>query len=183
MNNRFFFKTILLLLFIFTVSKSTEIVEERPNSNLLDDKLNYKNKNKLIVDSKKNFSSNESLKFSIDTGAEEGFIYLVYIDKTGGTSLLYPNSTDEQQKKGGNLNFPEDFGGRDIRTSKDCKDCNKEKTTIVVLLSNDPIENIQNMNEEELIALNAPKTHNSRDFLIKKTKSHILIHKFDFFVE
>jgi len=183
MNNRIFFKIPLLLLSLFTFLECTEVLNKTTNSNLLEKKLNNKNKKKLKVTSKKSFSSNESLKFSVDTGTKEGFIYLVYVDKSGETILLYPNDKSNQKKKRGKLKFPEDFGGADIKTTKDCKNCEKEKTTIVVLLSDDPIENIQNMNEEELISINTQTRYKSRNFLISEPKPHILVHKFNFFVE
>lgn len=171
MKNRLFLKILLLIFLILTVLKCAEPLEENPT------------KEKLTVNSKKRFSTNESLKFSVDTGKEEGFVYLVYVDKTGETSLLYPSDKSNQKKKSGKLKFPEDFGGVDIKTTKDCKTCKEEKTTIVVLLSNDPIENIQNMNEEELIAMNTQTGQTNRDFSINPNNSSIMVNKFDFFVE
>jgi hypothetical protein len=183
MKKRFFLKIALLVVLVVTVVKCTELVEDNSKKTRLDEKLNNAKNNKLTVNSKKKFSTNESLKFSVDTGTEEGFIYLVYVDKGGETSLLYPSDKSNQKKKSGKLKFPEDFGGADIKTTKDCKNCEKEKTTIVVLLSNDPIENIQNMNEAELIAMNTQTEQTSRDFSIHPINSSIMVNKFDFFVE
>jgi len=173
MNNRHFFQIILLLLSIITFAKCTEKTDTISSINL--------SSNKLTIKSKKNFSSNESLKFSIDTGEEKGFIYLVYIDKKGSTSLLYPNENATQKKKSGTLKFPEDFGGIDVKTTKDCRDCKKEKTTIFVLLSNDPVENIQDMNEDDLA--NIQRGHKSRSILSTQENREILVNKIDFFVE
>ena len=116
-------------------------------------------------------------------GSEEGFVYLVYVDKTGDTSLLYPNNQIVEKKKAGKLKFPEDFGGEDIKTTKDCKDCKKEKTTIFVLLSDDPIENIQNMNEEDLKNIQTKQKNKNRSILLNKKERTILVDKLEFFVE
>ena len=170
MKNRYSLNILLLLTFLLTFSEATESPE-----NINSDK-------KITVTSKKKFSSNEALKFSIDTGSKKGFIYLVYIDTEGGTSLLYPQNNSTQEKKGGTLNFPEDFGKQEIKTSKDCKDCKEEKTTIFVLFSNDPVENIQNMNEEDLQNINT-QGEKSRSILETTTDSNILINRIDFIVE
>ena len=159
-------KTLLfLLLSLFTFLSATEIPEEK----------------KLIVTSKKKFSANEPLKFSINTGSKNGFVYLVYIDKKGGTSLLYPNSKTIEKKKMGKLKFPEDFGGKNIKTTKDCKDCKKEKTTIFVLLSDDPIENIQNMNEKDLKSIQTKQKN--RSISLNQDEPTVLLNQIDFFVE
>ena len=158
---------LFLLLSLFTFINATEVPENK----------------KLILTSKKNFSANEALKFSINTGSEEGFVYLVYVDKTGDTSLLYPNNQIVEKKKAGKLKFPEDFGGEDIKTTKDCKDCKKEKTTIFVLLSDDPIENIQNMNEEDLKNIQTKQKNKNRSILLNKKETTILVDKLEFFVE
>jgi len=168
------FKVLLFILLMLTAVKFTEQAKADEISNL---------EEKLTINSKKKFSRDESLRFSVDTGTKEGFVYLVYIDKSGGTSLIYPINESNQTKKSGKLKFPDDFGGRDIKTSKDCKNCEKEKTTIIVLLSNDPIENIQNMNELELISMNKERKQKTRDLWSNSKKSFIIFTKFDFFVE
>ena len=180
MKNKLFVNILLLIFLMLTTLKCTE---EDPNKIIQDKNLNDLTKEKLIINSKKKFSTNESLEFSVNTGTKEGFIYLVYVDKSGETSLLYPNDTSNQKKKSGTLKFPDDFGGADIKTSKDCKNCDKEKTTIVVLLSNDPIENIQNMNEADLVAMNNQTKYKSRGLSSNQMNSSVIVKKFDFFVE
>ena len=166
MKDRLFLKILLLTFLILTALKSTEQLEEN-----------------IIINSKKKFSTNESLEFSVNTGTKEGFIYLVYVEKSGETSLLYPNDESNQKKKSGKLKFPDDFGGADIKTTKDCQNCDKEKTTIVVLLSNDPIENIQTMDETKLLSMNTQTEQKNRDFSTNPISSSIIVNKFDFFVE
>lgn len=172
MKNKISLKFLFLILSIVTLTEATDTVKESHINN--SDK-------KITIKSKKKFSANESLKFSIDTKDEKGFIYLVYVDKTGETSLLYPEDTTTQEKKSGKLDFPKDFDNIDIKTTKDCKDCKKEKTTIFVLLSDDPIDDIQNMNEEDLT--NIQKKTKSRDLSLTEVKQNILVNKLDFFVE
>ena len=156
---------LLLILSLFTFLNATEVAEKK----------------KLTVTSKKKFSANESLKFSINTGSKEGFVYIIYIDKNGGTNLLFPNDKIIEKKKIGKLEFPKDFGGKNIKTTKDCKNCKKEKTTIFVLLSDDPIENIQNMNKKDII--NIKTKQKNRDISLNEKESTLLLDRIDFFVE
>ena len=180
MKDRLFLRILLLILLMLTALKCTD---EDPSGIVQDKNFNDLSKEKLIINSKKKFSTNESLEFSVNTGSKEGFIYLVYVDKSGETSLLYPNDISNQKKKSGKLKFPDDFGGADIKTTKDCKNCDKEKTTIVVLLSNDPIENIQTMDEEKLLAMNNQTKYKRRSLSTNLINSSIMVKKFDFFVE
>ena len=138
--------------------------------------------NALTVDAKKKFSTNESLKFSIHTGNINGFIYLIYINKTGDTNIIYPTDTSIPKKQSGTLNFPEDFDNIEIKTTKECKDCKEEKTTIFVLLSNDPIENIENMNESDFKTIKNKTSEKTRSLFNEEEKT-ILINQFDFLVE
>lgn len=139
---------------------------------------------KLTVSSKKKFLVNEPLKFSVNIGSKEGFVYLIYVDKEGGTNVLYPDNNKAEKKKTGHLKFPKDFGGKEIHTSKDCKDCKEEKTTIFVLLSDDPIEDIQNMSERDIKHIESQQKHKHRNISIdNKKKATILVNKIDFFVE
>ena len=172
MKNQSSLKMFFLTLSMITLTNATDIVKE--------DNISKDNKN-IVIKSKKKFSANESLKFSIDTKGKKGFIYLVYIDKKGGTSVLYPEDTTTQKKKGGKLNFPQDFGDIDLKTTKDCKGCKKEKTTIFVLLSDDPIDDIKNMNEKDLV--NIQTNGKSRDISLSETNQNIFVDKLNFFVE
>ena len=140
-------------------------------------------KNKLTIAAKQSYSKNESLHFSIDTGKEKGYVYIIYIDKKGDTAVLSNNSN--KKKKGGKLNFPKDFGNKNIKVSKDCKNCKKEKTTVYVLLSTDPIEDISNMNKNDLLSLNTKQTlHKNRAIsLNNENKQPVKIAKVEFFVE
>ncbi|HFU75747.1 MAG TPA: hypothetical protein ENK66_05810 [Arcobacter sp.] len=159
-------KIVLLLLFL----SSLNIAEE----------MDWKRE--FTISSKKKFSINEPLKFSINMGSKEGFIYLVYVDNKGGTSVLYPHKSTKQKKKVGQLKFPKDFGGKDIHTTKDCKGCKEEKTTIFVLLSDDPIENIQNMTQQDIVSIESKQKNKNRDISLNKSKT-ILVNKVDLYVE
>lgn len=113
--------------------------------------------NTLSFKTKKAYSENESIQFVIDTGKKEGYLYIVYLDNQGETSLLYPNAKSPLAEMGGSFLFPKDFGNVNIKATKDCKNCSEEKTTIYALLSKTPILDIENINKEMLLGLNAPK--------------------------
>ena len=172
MKHQISLKILFLTFSIITLIDATDIVKEENISN--DDK-------KIVIESKKKFATNESLKFSIDTKGKQGYIYLIYVDKKGGTNVLYPEETTTQEKKSGKLNFPKDFDNIDIKTTKDCKGCKEEKTTIFVLLSDDPIDDIKNMDEKDLV--NIQGNSKSRDISIGGVTTNIFVSKVDFFVE
>ena len=139
--------------------------------------------NTLNITAKQSYAKDESLQFAIDTGKEKGYVYVVYVDKKGDTAVLSSNSN--KKKKSGKLNFPQDFGNKEIKVSKDCTDCKKEKTTVYVLLSTDPIEDINNMNKSDLLSLNTKQTaHKNRTIsLNNENKQAVRIAKIEFFVE
>jgi len=142
------------------------------------------NKQKLNINAKKSYGKDESLKFSIDTGKTKGYVYVVYVDKKGDTAVL-SSKKSTKKKKSGKLNFPKDFGNKNIKVSKDCKNCKKEKTTVYVLLSNDPIENINNMSKNDLLSLNTKQAlHKNRAIsLDDENQQEVMISKVEFFVE
>jgi hypothetical protein len=139
---------------------------------------------KLKIHAKKSYKKDESLQFSIDTGKTKGYVYLIYVDKKGGTALLSSKKTTKK-KRSGKLRFPQDFGNKKIKVSKDCKSCKREKTTVYVLLSNDPIENINTMNKRDLLSLNTKQSlHKNRAISLEKdSKQKVIISKVEFFVE
>lgn len=106
----------------------------------------------LGVEAKPAYRENEPIKFIIDTGGAEGYIYVIYLDNNGKTGLLYPNAKAPEMEMGGEYLFPRDFGGMDIRATKDCVGCKEDKTTVYVLLSQEPIVDIKNITKSELLA-------------------------------
>jgi len=106
----------------------------------------------LGVKAKPEYKVNEPIQFIVDTGNAEGYLYIVYLDNNGETGLLYPNAKAPEAEMGGAYMFPRDFGGMDIRATKDCTDCKEDKTTVYVLLSKEPIVDIKDITKDELLS-------------------------------
>ena len=101
---------------------------------------------------KPQYQEDEPIQFIVDTGDAEGYMYIIYLDKSGETTLLYPNAKAPLSELGGAYLFPRDFGGMDIRATKDCKDCKEDKTTVYALLSKEPIVDIDKITKDELLS-------------------------------
>ncbi len=99
----------------------------------------------------------EAIEFIIDTNNEEGYLYIIYLDNSGKTGLLYPNAKSPEAEMGGEYLFPRDFGGMDIRATKDCVGCKEEKTRVYVLLSKEPIVDIKKITKKELLSFTSSK--------------------------
>ena len=143
--------------------------------------------NVLSFKTKKAYSENESIKFVVDTGDQEGYLYIIYLDNQGKTALLYPNAKSPLTEMGGSFLFPNDFGNVKIRATKDCKNCSEETTTIYALLSKTPILDIQNINKETLLGLSSP-TNPSRALQLElngqeNKQSQLHIGKVEFLVQ
>ena len=107
----------------------------------------------LGVKAKSEYRVNEPIQFSVDTGNTEGYLYIVYLDNNGETGLLYPNDNAPEAEIGGGVyTFPKDFGGMNIRATKDCTDCKEDKTTVYVLLSKESIVDMENITKDELLS-------------------------------
>ena len=141
----------------------------------------------IALKAKKSYALNESIQFVIDTGEAEGYLYLIYLNNKGETGLLYPNANAPLSEMGGSFLFPKDFGNMNIRATKDCKDCPKEKTTIYAILSKTPIIDIKNITQDDLLNLTSPKTKNRAISLElgnnTKNDSNLHVGKVNFFVE
>ena len=103
------------------------------------------------------YRENQPIEFSIDTGNAEGYLYIVHLDNAGKTGLLYPNPKSPEAEMGGAYMFPRDFGGMNIIATKDCVGCKEDKTTVYVLLSKEPIVDIEKITKDELLSF-APST-------------------------
>ena len=112
----------------------------------------------ISLKTKKSYALNESIQFVIDTGDEEGYLYIIYLDNKGTTGLLYPNANAPLSEMGGSFLFPKDFGNMNIRATKDCKSCPKEKTTIYAILSKTPIIDIKNITKNDLLNFTSSNT-------------------------
>lgn len=181
MKKEIYYKIMLLLVLVYIIVGCAN-VSPQPSSREV--KVDSPKKNKLSIKAKKVYKKGEELKFSIDTGSSKNHVYVVYVDKKGSTALL-SSKQSTKKKKSGKLNFPKDFGEKNIKVTKDCKDCKKEKTTVYVLLSKDPIENINNMSKSDLLTLNSRQaSHKNRSIsLNNQSEQQVIIDKIEFFVD
>jgi len=92
----------------------------------------------------KNYKEGEKLSFVVDTKGQVGYLYIMSVDDSSVT-VLQPNPDSPLEQMRGKRSFPEDFtdGAFYIKTVKNCKSCQKEKTSIYALLTKEPIEGIQ----------------------------------------
>lgn len=103
-----------------------------------------------IMASKEKYHTGEPIQFGISTNDKSGYLYIIYVDKKGQVSLLYPNAKAPLTELSGNFVFPRDFGNMTVRASKDCTDCKEDKTTIYALLSKKRIVDIDNITQSNL---------------------------------
>lgn len=142
--------------------------------------------NNLSLKAKKSYALNESIQFIINTGDNEGYLYLIYLDDKGKTGLLYPNKNSPLSEMGGEFLFPQDFGNMNIRATKDCKGCTEEKTTIYAILSKEPILDINNISKNNLLDMTS--TSKDRGMVLElgnntKSNSNLNVGKIDFLVK
>jgi len=104
-----------------------------------------------IMASKEKYHVGEPIQFGISTNDKSGYLYIIYVDKKGEVSLLYPNPKAPLTELVGEYVFPRDFGNMTVRASKDCQDCQEDKTTIYALLSKAPIVDINNITQANLV--------------------------------
>ena len=141
----------------------------------------------LTFKAKDTYALDEAIQFVVNTGEEEGYLYLVYLDDKGETGLLYPNANSPLSEMGGEFLFPQDFGNMNIRATKNCKSCKEEKTSIYALLSKRPITDIDNITKSDLLSLTSPTT-GTRAISLElgnntKTHSNFNVGKIDFLVK
>jgi len=108
------------------------------------------------------YTQNAPIQFIVDTKDKEGYLYIVYLDNKGEVALLYPNEKSPLTELSGKYIFPRDFGNMNIRATKDCQDCEEEKTTIYALLSKKPIIDIQNITKAQLMNITGESASSSK---------------------
>jgi len=107
--------------------------------------------NRVSLKGNPSYKQGSAIKFIVNTMGKSGYLYIVYLDNKGNTGLLYPNEHSPLTELSGEYLFPRDFGNMNIRATKDCGDCQQEKTTVYALLSKEPITDIKNITKEQLI--------------------------------
>ena len=112
--------------------------------------LQYAQHNTIQLKGSKKYTQNQAINFIIDTKGKTGYLYIVYADNKGQTTLLYPNAQSPLTELNGQYVFPRDFGGMNITATKECKGCQEEKTTVYAILSKDQISDIKNLKINDL---------------------------------
>ena len=128
---------------VIKLPSSTTKVQEKDKTlqNTLDNLINSGQIDKMSLNYNRTlYKSGESIKFSLDTKGEKGYLTLFYIDSNDVT-LLYPNPYVRSKIIEGKYNFPDDFsnGKFELEAYKSCNNCQEEKTVIYALLSSKPI--------------------------------------------
>ena len=133
------------------------------------------------------YSENEPIRFIVDTGENEGYLYIIYLDNQGNTGLLYPNPKSPLSEMGGKYLFPNDFGNMNIRATKDCKECEKEKTRIYAILAKEPILDIKDISKDQLLSFVGESDSQSKglsmDLGEESREADVAVGKLEFAVE
>ena len=137
--------------------------------------------NTLKLKGKSKYSQNQSIQFEVNTNGKTGYLYIVYVDTKGETVLLYPNPDSPLSELNGKYLFPRDFGGMDIRATKDCKGCEQEKTTVYAILSKKRISDIDSITANHLPVSSKGLTMNKSKKNAKN--ANINVGKINFFVK
>lgn len=104
-----------------------------------------------ISNAKKSYNTKDYVNFSLNTNGEEGYLTLLYVDKSDVT-VLYPNPRSVSKPMSGRYTFPKDFGNFKIEAYKNCKNCQQEKTAIYILLTPKPLGDLENMSRQKLLS-------------------------------
>jgi hypothetical protein len=140
-------------------------------------KLSHLKFSAIALIGKKNYKENQLIEFKIDTMGKVGYLYIIYLDNKGTTTLLYPNRNSPLVELNGKYTFPRDFGNMNIRATKDCKKCERDETKIYAILTKKPIVDIHNITGKEL------KNFSSKPKNIDTTKTNIHFGMIQFFVQ
>jgi len=110
----------------------------------------------------KEYKENQAISFTVNTMGKAGYLYIIYVDNKGETQLLYPNARSPLTELSGEYTFPRDFGGMNIRATKDCKGCSEDKTTIYAILTKEPVSDIKNITKAHLLKFSGMKSSASQ---------------------
>ncbi|CAA6816796.1 MAG: Unknown protein [uncultured Sulfurovum sp.] len=136
-----------------------------------------------LLKGKTNYTQNQSIQFIVDTKGKTGYLYIIYADNKGNVQLLYPNAQSPLTELNGKYLFPRDFGGMNIIATKECKDCEPEKTTVYAILSKDQISDIKNLKLADIRTNSQSKGLSMNLPSQSRRSSDIHIGKIEFFVK
>ncbi|MCK4441096.1 MAG: DUF4384 domain-containing protein, partial [Sulfurovaceae bacterium] len=126
-----------------------QIVSNKKSSleKTLDSMIDNNQVKKMSIDYQKTtYNTGESVQFKIDTKGDRGYLTIFYIDGTDVT-ILYPNPYIDNHTMSGKYKFPDDLSNSKFKLEayKSCKGCQEEKTVIYILLSSQPITDINHI--------------------------------------
>ena len=178
------FKNISIGTFLKTSSKETlQTKLNRLVNNPQIDKINISN-------NKTSYNTGEFITFDLDTKTKQGYLTILFVEKNKVT-VLYPNPRAFSKLIAGRYSVPRDFGNFKIRAFKNCNGCQKDKTSIYLMLTPQPLSNIANMTNQKLLSFAKGSTMDraiSKDVDLvfdeptKTPSSAIMVGRYDFFV-
>jgi hypothetical protein len=143
-----------------------------------------------IFNNPTSYNTGEFVNFKLDTNGNRGYLTILFVEGEK-TTVLYPNPRALSKVISGNYTFPRDFGNFKVRAFKNCNGCQKDKTSIYLILTPQPLTNIQNITTQKLFSFT---NGSNRDRAIRKdvelifdepTKtpsSSLMVGRYDFFV-
>ncbi len=185
------FKNISIGTFLKTSSASIEQVAEESLQTKLDRLVSNPQIDKInITNNKDSYNTGEFITFDLDTKGKQGYLTILFVEKNKVT-VLYPNPRAFSKLINGRYSVPRDFGNFKIRAFKNCNGCQKDKTSIYLMLTPQPLPNIQNMTNQKLLSFAKGSNMDMAiskdvelvfDEPIKRPSSGIMVGRYDFFV-
>jgi len=124
--------------------------------------LNSAGVSTLSLSGTKKYKEKDSISFKVNTMGKAGYLYIIYLDNKGNTTILYPNARSPLTELSGEYIFPRDFGNMTINAEKDCNGCTEEKTTIYAILTKEPVSDIKNITKAHLMKYSGEKSSASQ---------------------
>ena len=143
-----------------------------------------------ISNTQNSYNTGEFIAFGLNTHKQQGYLTILFVENNKIT-VLYPNPKAPSAVISGNHTFPKDFGNFKVRAFKNCNGCQKDKTSIYVMLTPQPIANIENMTNQKLLSFAKGSTIDkaiSKDVELvfdeptKTPSSGMMVGRYDFFV-
>jgi len=113
--------------------------------------LNSSGVSTLALSGTKKYKEKDTISFKVNTMGKAGYLYIIYLDNKGNTTILYPNERSPLTELSGEYTFPRDFGNMTMNAEKDCNGCSEEKTTIYAILTKEPVSDIKNITKAHLM--------------------------------
>jgi len=158
--------------------------------NQLDRLVNLSSIDKIYLSNTKlEYNTGDFINFTLNTNNQQGYLTILFVEGEK-TTVLYPNPRALSKLISGSYTFPRDFGNFKVRAFKNCNGCQKDKTSIYLMLTPEPLPNIQSRTNKGLLKFTKGSTIDmaiSKDAELvfdepAKTSSGIMIGRYEFFV-